>query len=278
MLLPRPVDRCLIDPDRSQPRKTMDQTSLNELAASFRHFGILQPVIVYEEGERFSLVDGHRRLAAAAIAKLESVPALVLAKKPDSATLLLTQLTANCLRVDLKPTEKAVSFLNLKKSQSWTNTELAKAMSVSKSYVTQILSILTLPEDAQLRIDSGDIPVSTAYAISRAKDETTKQELLRKATCGDLKRDTANQRVKNSSPQRSFRTCFQMGDAEIRIAAGDEYDLTACVTLLQQVARKCRAGAKQGLNVATLERVLADKASVTKQRATTTSNTERNEA
>lgn len=81
---------------------------LRQLADSVRVRGLLQPLIVYEQSGRFVTVDGHRRLEAASIAGIDEVLALVLSSKPDVETLLLVQLAANSLRVDLKPSEKAL--------------------------------------------------------------------------------------------------------------------------------------------------------------------------
>ena len=183
--------RDLIDPDETQPRRSLDSERVQQLCGSIRDHGILQPLIVYQKAERYATVDGHYRLSASGLLGLEDVPALVLPLRPDVDTLLLTQLAANGMRVDLKPTEKAIAYQRLKELRSLSNAELAKLMNISKSAVTETLSYLGLPDEAKALLDSGRLAGSTAYAISRAPDEATRQELLAKAVQGELRREDA---------------------------------------------------------------------------------------
>ena len=113
------IATSLITPDVNQPRLSIEPEPLKELALSIRELGVLQPLIVFQHEDGFCLVDGHRRHAAANLLKLASIPAMVLPSRPDGDQLLLTQMAANCMRVDLKPTEKAIAYLRLKKSRNW---------------------------------------------------------------------------------------------------------------------------------------------------------------
>ena len=253
--------RELLDPDESQPRRSMDAERLQELADSIRDHGILQPLIVFENGKRFTIADGHRRFEAACLLELKEVPVLVLSAKPDADTLLLTQLAANGMREDLKPTEKAQAYQRLKELRGLSNVDLAKLMHVSKSAVTETLSYLELSNEAQALLDSGQIAGSTAYAISRAPDEATRQELLSKAVRGELRREDAARQVSRAHTGRSprQRSTFRLPTAEISVAVDADLDIPSLVLLLQELGRECRRAAKQGLNVKTFERVLMDK-------------------
>jgi ParB family transcriptional regulator, chromosome partitioning protein len=141
------------------------------------------------------IADGHRRFEVCHLLDIKDIPVLVLPAKPDTETLLLMQLAANGMREDLKPSEKAFAYRRLKEMRNISNAELASLMNVSKSVVTETLSYLDLPSEALALLDSGQIARSTAYAISRAPDKTTRKELLDKAVRGELKRDDAIRRV-----------------------------------------------------------------------------------
>jgi ParB family chromosome partitioning protein len=258
---PTIISRDMIDPDPDQPRRSIDPEPLEQLADSIRMHGLLQPVIVYESGERRILVDGHRRFEAAGLAGLKEVLALVLNEKPNAETLLLIQLEANCQRADLKPTEQALAYKRLLEMRKWTLTEMAAALHVSKSTVTQFLSFLNLPENGREMLDAGTLARSTAYAISRETDPARRAALLEKAMQGELRRDDAAKQVsqKPSRPSR-VRCTFRIDDAEVTIATEEELEPELCLSLLQALGRELRKAEREGLNVRTLESVLADRA------------------
>lgn len=253
------VKRSLIDPDPNQPRTSHCPEEQNQLTESVRELGLLQPLIVYEESARYSLVDGYRRFITCGELGLDDVPAIVLTTKPDSDTLLLTQLAANSMRLDLRPTEKAMAYQRLKESRRLSNAELAKILHVSKSAITEIMSYLNLPGEAKSLLDSGQLAGSTAYAISRAPDEETKRELLNKAKQGELRRDDAAQRVNQTNPLTpKHRSTFRIDSFEVIVVSNDELDMASLLDLFKKLMRECRK--HHGLNVKTFEHVLVDKA------------------
>lgn len=123
------------------------------------------------------------------------------------------------------------------------------------------MSILSLPEPARAMVDAGTLACSTAYAISREPDGTRRAELLSKATQGTLRRDDAAKQVSQKPRTKPRMRCsFRVGSADVSILTDDEIDITECLVVLQQLTRECRRAVKLGLNVKTLECVLADKA------------------
>jgi ParB family chromosome partitioning protein len=255
------MPRELLTPDDSQPRRSKDPERLQELVGSIRDQGILQPLIAYPDGNRNLIADGHRRYEGACLAGLKEIPVLMLTCKPDPDMLLLTQLTANGMREDLKLSDRALAYRRLKEMRGLTNAELASIMHVSKSLVTETLSYLELPPEALTLLDEGKIAGSTAYAISRAPDEATKQELLNKAIRGELRREDAARAVSRSPSVRTQkqRYTFCLASAEISVATDNEKDLECIIELFQELGRECRRAARQGLNVSTFQRVLKDK-------------------
>ena len=252
--------RCeLIDADPDQPRREIDAEELKSLALSIREHGLLQWVIVWQDDDRFRLVDGHRRFAAVKAIGHDSIDAIVLDQRPGEHELRLMQLAANCHRQDLKPLEKARAFRQLQEAQGWSHAELAKAMHVSKATVTQVLSYLTLPSELQQRLDSGDLAGSTAYAIARAPDDATRQQLASRALDGSLRRDEATQHVhRRAASVRRGRVTFRLPSADVTLMTESRPDLAAIISVLQQLTRECRKAERQNLDVATLERVLTD--------------------
>ena len=248
----------LIDPDPDQPRRSMDQEELTELADNIEQLGQLQPIIVYKIGDRFCIADGHRRFAARAMRRAESINALVLPEKPPPDVLLLTQLAANCHRADLKPTELANSFQRLRVLKGWSNAEIARQLSISKARVTQVMSYLTLPDQVKSMLDEGRLAGSTAYAISRASDAATKTRMLRDAVQGKLKRDDASRRVTRKRGATCVRCTMLLKDASVVLKTHGVVSHDEIIRISRQLIRECRRAIRQGIDVSTLESVLQD--------------------
>ncbi len=251
----------LIDPDPEQPRRTMDKAEIEDLAGSMVSFGQLQPAIVARMDKRYRLVEGHRRLAAAQLLGRKELAAIVLDKVPSDDQRLMLQLTVNCLRSDLRPVEKAHAFERLKSLNNWTNVDLAKHLHLSKSHVTLCLSHLSHPPEIQAKIDAGEISSSTAYAVSRASDEASRNAMLDEALQGGLSRGDAINRVKRrgKSETKATRMVCQLPLGTVTVAATDASSLDAIGILLQKLGHQCRSAARQGYDIGTLERILADK-------------------
>jgi ParB family chromosome partitioning protein len=250
----------LIDPDPDQPRKAMDDVGLKQLAESIEDLGQLQPVIVVRVGKRYRILDGHQRHAAMTLLGRKEMAAIVLDEVPTDAKRLILQLTANCLRTDLRPIEKAQAFERLKFLNNWTNADLAKNLHISKSAVTISLSHLTHSPEVQAKIDAGEIPPSTAYAISRAPDELARKAMLDSAVAGGLSRSEAADRVKRrGKSEKQTRMVCQLPSGTVTIDTTGEMSLEAIGIMLRKLSDQCRSAAKQGYDIGTLERILADK-------------------
>jgi ParB family chromosome partitioning protein len=251
----------LLEPDPHQPRRSMDDIPLQELQESVRVHGILQPLIVYENGKRHTIADGHRRFEVCHLLDIKEIPVLVLPAKPDAETLLLMQLAANGMRENLKPSERAFAYRRLKDMRGLSHGDMASLMNVSMSVVTETLSYLDLPPEALALLDSGQLAGSTAYAISRAKDDATRKEMLDKALRGELKRDDALRRVnrRGTTKPTGHTASFRLPSAKITIDLENEPEIPVVMELLRELVRECRQAEKQGLNVKTLERVLMDR-------------------
>lgn len=154
------IDPSLIEPCSAQPRIRFDDASLQELADSIRANGVVQPLLVRRKGGRFELIAGERRLRAARIAGLETVP-VVIREVPDEK-LLEIALVENIQREDLNPIEEALAYRGLLEGVGLTQESLASRIGRDRSYITNYLRLLRLPDDVQTLLQ--DKVLSTGHA------------------------------------------------------------------------------------------------------------------
>ena len=158
-----------------QPRNHFDDEKLQELAASIKEYGIIQPLIVTKESEgKYQLIAGERRLKAARKVGLATVPVIV--RKEEDQKKLELSLIENLQRSDLNPLEEALSFKRLMDEFSLTQEEVAVRVGKSRSSVANFLRLLNLPKEALEALESGRITFSHAKVIL---SHTTVAEQLR---------------------------------------------------------------------------------------------------
>jgi ParB family transcriptional regulator, chromosome partitioning protein len=156
------IDR--LRPGKYQPRTRMDETSLDELAASIREHGVMQPVLVRPvDGSRFEIIAGERRWRAAQRAGLTEVPALV-KSVPDQSALALS-LIENIQREDLNPLEQANGLARLIDEFGLTHDAVAKAIGRSRSAVTNLLRLRELAKPVQEYLIGGALDMGHARAL-----------------------------------------------------------------------------------------------------------------
>lgn len=156
-----------IKSNRFQPRRRFDATELQELAASMRENGILQPLLVRVVDGEYELVAGERRLRAARMAGLEKVPVTVREDLDDRDALKLA-LLENVQRADLNPIEEARGYRRLIYEFEMTQAELAERLGKSRTAVTNTLRLLNLPEELRTRLETGDLSAGHARALLSA--------------------------------------------------------------------------------------------------------------
>lgn len=157
-----------IRPNPYQPRKIFDEEALNELASSIKEHGIVQPIIVKKSIKGYELVAGERRTKAAKIAGLETVPAIV--KDFDDEQMMEIALIENIQRENLNPIEEAMAYDSILKSSNITQDELAKKFGKSRSYITNSLGLLRLPDDTKKYVEDNKLSMSHARALSKLDD------------------------------------------------------------------------------------------------------------
>lgn len=161
-----------------QPRKVFDEEALEELASSIKEYGVVQPIIVKKSPAGYELVAGERRTKAAKLAGLKMIPAII--KDYNDQEMMEIALIENIQRENLNPIEEAISFDNIIKLRGFTQEEFAKRFGKSRSYVTNILGLLTLPDKVKEMVSTKKITMGHARALSKISDEDKVIELAKK--------------------------------------------------------------------------------------------------
>jgi ParB family chromosome partitioning protein len=173
----------LVAPNPRQPRRSFDESALAELADSIRARGVLQPVVVRAlPGGRYELLAGERRLRAARIAGLESIPAVV--READERGRLEIALAENMARVDLNPVEEARACAMLVDDLGLTKEELGRRVGRSRVAISNLIRLLDLPEEALELIERGDLSEGHGRAILLCRDHARRRALARDARDG----------------------------------------------------------------------------------------------
>ena len=164
-----------IDPNLSQPRKAFDADKLNELAESIRQKGLLQPILVVKEGQRYRIIAGERRYRACRLAGFETIPCLV--RDFDEAQQLEAALIENIQREDLNPIEEAQAIQSLISHFGYTQAEAAHKLQKSRPVIANQLRLLSLPETVQAMVLSGDLSAGHARVLAGVSPESRQVEL-----------------------------------------------------------------------------------------------------
>ena len=169
-----------VRPNKKQPRKTISQESLEELARSIRSEGIIQPLIVRrtDTAGTYEIIAGERRWRAARLAGLREVPVLV--RTMSDEDVMVVALVENLQREDLNPAEEARAIQELKDRLGLTQEDLARRLGKSRSRIANSLRLLQLPEEALTSLEKGEISAGHARCLlSTAGDPASCQTLLR---------------------------------------------------------------------------------------------------
>ena len=155
------IDR--IDPAVVQPRGVFREDKLEELALSIRHNGIIQPLVVRRDGDRFQLIAGERRWRAAQKAGLHRVPCII--KEVPEDNVLELSLIENIQREELNPIEEANAFRNLLETRELTQEDLAQRVGKDRSSITNSLRLLKLPPEIQRLVEEEKLTSGHARAL-----------------------------------------------------------------------------------------------------------------
>lgn len=197
------LDVGQISPNPHQPRKHFSHNELEDLANSIKEHGIIQPLIVTRRENGYELIAGERRLRAAKILGLKTVPAILrAAKKQEQLELALLE---NIQRSNLNPIEEAVAYQRLVNEFSLSHDELARRIGKSRPVITNTLRLLTLSQEIQRAIAEGKLNYSAARLLA-GLPEADQMKIFTKLIRQELTVRDAEQEAKNVAYRRSPRT------------------------------------------------------------------------
>jgi ParB family chromosome partitioning protein len=194
-----PIDR--IDRNPRQPRESFDEESLQELTTSIEAVGVLQPIVVRPNGDRYQIVMGERRVRAARTAGLERIPAIIRTTEDDQ--LLRDALLENIHREDLNPLEEAAAYEQLLVDFGITQEELAARLGRSRPVIANAMRLLRLPGSVQRRIAARTLSAGHARAVASLEDPVQQERLADRIVAEGLTVRMAEelaQRIKNGEP------------------------------------------------------------------------------
>ena len=195
------IDIDRIEPNPRQPRMVFDEVRLEELAASIRKNGVLQPILVRPYGNKFQLIAGERRLSAAQRAGLLKIPANV--RKTSDDELLELALVENIQREQLNPLEEAQAYQALMEETRQTQEQIAERLGKDRSTIANSIRLLKLPPAVSRLVSEGKL--SSGHARALLASGTTPSEMLRLAETilekGWSVRE-AERQVKNSQQEK----------------------------------------------------------------------------
>ena len=173
-----------IVPNPNQPRTHFNESQLEELSESIQENGVLQPLLVRKKGNKYEIIAGERRYQASKIAGLEKLPVII--KEVDDQKMLELALIENLQRSDLNPIEEAKGYKQLIKTSGMTQEALSKAVSKSRSAITNSLRLLDLPEQVQQFLFDGKLTAGHARAILAVPFEEARVKLAEKVVAEGL--------------------------------------------------------------------------------------------
>ena len=176
------VEECI--PNPTQPRRTFDETALEELADSLRTLGLIQPITVRKQGDKYLIISGERRWRAAQLAGLETLPAYI--RNVDDENLHAMALVENIQRQDLNAIEIALSMQRLIDECGLTQDALAEKVGKRRSTVANYMRLLRLADPVQLAVKEGAISMGHAKAIASAEGEKLQIAVLKKIIKANL--------------------------------------------------------------------------------------------
>ncbi len=217
------VDISLIDNNPGQPRKQFDEERLNELAHSIEQHGIVQPLIVKKNGERYTIIAGERRFRAAYKAGLREIPVIV--RDMDDREVMEVALIENIQRENLNPIDEAAAISFLMRQHDLTQEEVAKRLSKSRPAIANSVRLLSMPESVQEYLRTGKILPGHARVLGAITDPALLEKTAEKcAASGWSVRETEEQVKKamtlaelSKRPRRTKRLSNDLSAARSRL-------------------------------------------------------------
>jgi ParB family chromosome partitioning protein len=192
------IDISLIDPNPRQPRTVFDEEALQELVASIKEIGILQPPVVRKNGARYELIMGERRFRASKLAGLKKIPVII--RQTPNNELLREALIENIHRSQLNALEEGAAYSQLLNDFNCTQDELAKKLGRSRTVITNMMRLLNLPTSVQQKVAAGTISAGHARALLGLTDAAAIEKLANRIVAEGLSVRTVEEIIAIAKP------------------------------------------------------------------------------
>jgi ParB family chromosome partitioning protein len=233
-----PLEKVQANP--SQPRMTFHQETLQELAASIKEHGVLQPILVRPAGDTFEIIAGERRWRASKLAGKETIPAIV--ERFDDATALEIALIENLQREDLSPLDEAVIYKKMTGELGYSIRQLASKLGKDKGYVENRLRLASAPDDVREMVSQRYDTLSAAYELMKIDNVRRRRSLAKQMLEGKMTLLRLHDRV-----ERILNPGAKHEKAEPAIPAlRDDALITATRKLNESLAELSRAVGEEG--------------------------------
>ena len=234
-----------------QPRTHFDEEALKDLAESIKEYGVIEPVIVRKSIKGYDIIAGERRVKASKIAGKTTIPAII--KDFTDGQMMEVALLENIQREDLSAIETAIALKNIIDELNITQEELGKRIGKSRSYITNMLGLLRLPNDVKKMVSNGLLTMGHARALSKLEDDGKMSEIATRVvseglTVRNVEDIVSEPIIKKKNPtvkvshneyepvQRIMRekvgTMVKISSKKIEIPFKDEKDLERILELL----------------------------------------------
>lgn len=208
-----------IEPDREQPRRNFKKEELEELAASIKNNGLLEPIIVQEEENRFLIIAGERRWRASQMAGLTEIPAIV--KHYTRQERVEISLIENIQREDLNPIEEANAYKRLAEEFGLKQEEIAEKVSRSRTAVTNAMRLLKLSDKVQQMVVDGSLSMGHARALIPVESAKLQEELADRIVRENLSVREVEKLIKDLSKKKKTPSGSKQRDASLEIIYRD---------------------------------------------------------
>jgi ParB family chromosome partitioning protein len=216
-----------IAPNKNQPRKYFDDELIQELSGSIKEFGIIQPLILKDEGNYYTIIAGERRWRAARLAGLHNIPAII--KDYTELEIIQIALIENIQRQDLNPIEEALCYKRLIDGYFFSVDELSNKVSKSKNSIYTLISLLNLDDIVQNFIISGELSISHARLLLSLDDTTKQRDMAEMIVKSDLSvrevNDILSSRNTKVEVKRDNRNVYKETEMELKSLLGSKVNI-----------------------------------------------------
>lgn len=206
-----PIEKLRVNP--YQPRKTFNEEALKELAESIKEHGVIQPIIVKKSIKDYEIVAGERRYRASKLAGKETIPCII--RNFTDEQMMEIAVLENLQRENLNSIEEAMAYESLMKNLNLTQEQVAKRVGKSRSYITNILGLLNLPNQVKELVKEGKLTQSHARTLSKLEDKTKIIELANKIINENLNVREIEEQTKEETKKEKQHTKTRNKEYEI---------------------------------------------------------------